>query len=292
MVNTRRRGFSAFDVVNGAIMLTIVISTLYPYWYCLISSFSRLNTGTGFRLWPNGYTVSAYRILIEDRTVWTAYGNTFLRTALGTALGVVFTMLTAYPLSKRDLPFGGAITNYVIFTMLFSGGIIPSYMLIQNLGLMDSVWSLVLPNLVGAYNVFIMRNFFRSVPQSLEESAMLDGCGWVRMLWRIVVPLSKPVIATISLWLIVMHWNAYYDAMIYIQTTEKTVLQVILRRIAIERSSTTTSAMLARLSQGDSFPSRTLESAMIVVALIPMIAIYPFVQKYFVKGIMIGAIKG
>lgn len=292
MVRKRRRRASAFDIVNTVIMLLVIVTTLYPFWYCLIMSFSRWDTGTGFRLWPNGFTLNAYKLLFEDRIVWRAYGNTVLRTLLGTSLGLVFTALTAYPLSKLTLPFNSFLTNFVLFTMLFSGGLIPSYLLIYNLRLMDTIWALVLPNLVGAYNVFIMRNFFRSIPQSLEESAMLDGCGWFGILWRIVVPLSKPVMATVGLWLAVMHWNSYYDAMLYIRTDEKTVLQVILRRIAVERTSTTTAAMMANISQGARFPSRTLETAMIVVALVPMLAVYPFIQKYFVKGIMVGSVKG
>ena len=278
--------------MNSIVMLFIVLITLYPFWYCLVSSFSRIDTGSGFLLWPNGYTVGAYRILYNNRTVWSAYRNTMIRTVLGTALALIFTALTAYPLSKKELPFRGFFTNYIIFTMLFSGGIIPSYLLIKNLGIMNTVWALVLPNLVGAYNVFIMRNFFRSIPESLEESAMLDGAGWFTLLWRIIIPVSKPVFATVALWILVWHWNSYFDAMVYIQDTDKTVLQVILRRISVERNSMDVNALLSRLGQADRFPNLALECAMIIVAVLPMIAIYPFVQKYFVKGIMIGSIKG
>lgn len=281
-----------FDITNIAFMVAIIIVTIYPFWYTIVNSFNEIDAGSGLVFLPHKFTLSAYDLLFKYKLIWTGYKNTVVRTLLGTVLSLFFTMVTAYPLSKRDLPLNRFFMKFILITMLFSGGLIPTYLQVKSLGLLNSVLALVLPGLLNAFNIFIVRNFYWSIPASLEESAFIDGAGWFRILFRIVIPLSKPVLATIALWVLVGHWNAWFDAMIYITDPQKTVVQVILRRIALERSSTDILVIMNKMSHDKDFSSKTLESAIIVITILPMLIIYPFLQKYFVKGIMIGAIKG
>ena len=179
-----------------------------------------------------------------------------------------------------------------MFTMMFSGGMIPSYLLVKDLHLLNSLWALILPTLLGAYNIFIMRNFFRSIPVSLEEAARMDGASWFYIWWKII-PLAKPVLATITLWILVGHWNSWFDATIYITDPEKTVMQVVLRRISIENSAADMNAIMVRMQKGaNAATSKSVEMAMVVITILPMLVVYPFLQKYFGKGIMVGSIKG
>ena len=289
----RTKGELAFDTVNVTFMFLIIVVTLYPFWFTIVRSFSQVVVGNGITLWPNKFSVSAYSLLFDYDLVWIGYRNTILRCILGTFLSVFFTALTAYPLSKPEMPFQGFLTNFVLITMLFSGGLIPSYILVKDLNMLNSIWSLVLPGMMGAYNIFIVRNFFRSIPASLEESARIDGANWFYIWIRIIVPLAKPVIATITLWSLVGHWNAWFDALIYIQDNTKTVVQVVLRNVTIENSATDMNAIMSKMANKNQRPSgKTLEAAMTVVTIVPMLIVYPFLQKYFVKGIMIGSIKG
>lgn len=294
MVNKKiAKGSRVFDFINIVIMLLVLISTLYPFWYVLVLSFSGVDKGGGIQLWPNEFSLDAYKVLFQYELVWTGYLNTIIRCAAGTFLSVFFTAMTAYPLSKKDLPFGAFFTNLILFTMLFSGGLIPSYLLVKDLKLLNTIWALVLPGMLGAYNIFIVRNFFKSIPISLEESARIDGAGWFTIWLKIIVPLAKPVLATVTLWILVGNWNAWFDALIYITDISKTVVQVVLRKISIENSSADVAAIAAKMSKGGGqVATKTLETAMVVVTIIPMLVTYPFLQKYFVKGIMIGSIKG
>lgn len=273
-------------------MILVIVTTLYPFWYVLVLSFSGVDKGGGIQFWPNQFSTRAYEALFRYDLVWTGYRNTIVRCVIGTTLSVFFTAMTAYPLSKRDLPFHNFFTNMILFTMLFGGGLIPTYLLVKDLNLLNSVWALILPSMLGAYNIFIVRNFFRSIPESLEESARIDGAGWFTIFLRIILPLAKPVIATVTLWILVGNWNAWFDAFIYITDSTKTVVQVILRKISIENSAVDMAAIAQRMAKGEGqIASKTLETAMVVVTIIPMLITYPFLQKYYVKGIMIGSIK-
>jgi putative aldouronate transport system permease protein len=289
----KKRKIKAFDVFLCILMLFVILTTLYPFWYTIVVSLSGVDKSSGIQFLPNEFTLDAYKLLMDYDPIWTGYRNTIIRCILGTFLSVFFTALTAYPLSKKELPFNNAFTNFILFTMLFSGGMIPSYLLVKNLHLLNTIWALVLPNLMGAYNIFIVRNFFRSIPVSLEEAARIDGAGWFFIWGKIVVPLAKPVLATVTLWTLVGHWNAWFDATIYITDPNKTVMQVILRRISIENSAADMGAIVAKMQRGaDAVTSRSLEMAMVVVTILPMLIVYPFLQKYFVKGIMVGSVKG
>lgn len=289
----KKKKIQLFDVFLIVFMLLVVITTIYPFWYTIVVSLSGVDKSSGIQFLPNKFTWNAYKLLLNYSAVWTGYKNTILRCILGTTLGVFFTAMTAYPLSKNDLPFHNFFTDFILFTMLFSGGMIPTYLLVKDLHLLDSIWALVLPGLMGAYNIFIMRNFFRSIPVSLEEAARMDGASWFYIWWKIILPLAKPVLATVALWILVGHWNAWFDASIYIHDPNKTVVQVVLRRIAIENSSADMNAIRTRMSNGTNLATaKSLEMAMVVVTIFPMLVIYPFLQKYFAKGILVGSVKG
>ena len=242
----------------------------------------------GLHLIPFRISFEGYIKVLNYSLIWTSYVNTIIRTILGMAISVSLYILGGYPLSKKELPNRRFWTLLILFTMYFSGGLIPSYILITKyLNLMNTVWSMVLPPAVSAFTLIIIRNFFESIPDSLEESARIDGASELRVLISIVVPLSKPVIATISLWSLVFHWNAWFDCMLYITDQNKYVLQMVLRQILlmgqIQDLNVTTVA---------SVNNETMKMATLVVSIVPIIAIYPFLQKYFVKGVMIGAVKG
>lgn len=282
-----------FNFCNIIFMLLVIITTIYPFWYVIILSFSGVDSGKGIQFLPNEFTLDAYKVLLDYDLVWIGYRNTIIRCIIGTTLSITFTAMAAYPLSKKDLPFNNFFTNVILFTMMFGGGLIPSYLLVKDLHLLNTVWALVLPGMLGAFNIFIMRNFFRAIPASLEESARIDGAGWFYIWIKIILPLSMPVLATVTLWILVGHWNSWFDALIYITDISKTVVQVILRRITLENSATDVMAIAAKMAKGEQqVIGKALETAMVVVTIIPMLITYPFLQKYFVKGIMIGSIKG
>lgn len=296
MVSSKQKkslGSGVFDIVNVIIMLAVLITTLYPFWYVLVLSMSGMDKGGGIQLWPAEFSLDAYKVMLNYDLVWSGYLNTIVRCIIGTTLSVIFTAMTAYPLSKKGLPFGNFFTNLILFTMLFSGGLIPTYLLVKDLQMLNTLWALVLPSMLGAYNIFIVRNFFRSIPGDLEESARIDGAGWFTIWLKIILPLAKPVLATVTLWILVANWNSWFDALIYITDNNKTVLQIVLRKISIENNAADVTAIAAKMAKGgDQIASKTLESAMVVVTIVPMLITYPFLQKYFVKGIMIGSVKG
>ena len=230
-------------------------------------------------------------MVLSNPNILTGYLNTLFRTIVGTFLTVLTTCMFAYPLSKKDLPHRSLITFLVLFTMLFGGGLVPTYLLIRDLRLIDSLWVYVLPGLTSAFNIIIVRNFFQSIPESLRESASIDGASDVRILFQIYMPLSKPVLATVSLWTAVAHWNAWFDALLYINSESKQVLQMFLRRIVIENSTQLIEKGLVN-PEVTQFTPETIKAATVIVTILPILLVYPFVQRYFVKGIMLGSVKG
>lgn len=244
----------------------------------------------GFHLFPTTLDFSGYERVFDYNVIWTSYGNTIVRTLLGTAITLVLTFLGAYPLSKRSLPNRKLWTGVIVLTMFFSGGLIPSYLLIKNIGLMNSVWALVLPGAVSAFMLLIVRNFIAALPESLEESAKMDGANEIVVLFRIVLPLSLPIIATVGLYSGVGHWNAWFDSMIYIQDEGKQVLQMILRRILLEGQDVASESGSG--SHAAVVNSETVKMAALIVSILPILFVYPFLQKYFVKGTLMGSVKG
>ncbi|MFC4597417.1 carbohydrate ABC transporter permease [Cohnella hongkongensis] len=277
----------------NAFLLIIAIVTLYPFWHVLMYSFSdpKLAMGGGLFLLPRGFSFDSYVRLFQNSGVGQAYSNSLFRLFVGTLVNVVFTATLAYPLSLRRFLWRTPLTLMIFFTMLFSGGMIPTYLLVNSLGLVDTLWALIVPSAISAWNFFIMKNYFQSVPPELEESASMDGASPMRVLFSIILPVSMPVIAAISLFYGVFHWNSYFDAVLYLHSQDKEVLPVFLRTMlnysAMESSKgLDDSAVMANVSE------ETLKMTAIVASILPMLVIYPFLQKYFVKGVMIGSVKG
>lgn len=288
------RGQRVFQFFNYIIIALIVFTTLYPFMHELSISFSTNKEAysPGFHFFPNPneITFTAYKTILGSSTVWTGYMNTIIRTICGTVLSLLVYGLLAYPLSKERMPFVNVFTKLLIFTMLFQGGMIPTYIIMRRLNLVNTRLILILQGVVSAFNIIVMRNFFKSIPESLEESAKIDGANDLRVFFRIILPLSKAVLATIGLWVAVWHWNAWFDGMIYIRDKDKQVLQVILRDILIMNQGDLFSDM--RMADNRDFSGMQLKAAMVIVSIVPIMMVYPFIQKYFVKGIMLGAVKG
>ena len=285
----------AFDVLNSLGMIVLCFFVIFPFWSQFVTSFSGGYEAyeKPLMLWPRTISFNAYVVIFQFKTIWFGYWNSIVRMILGTVLATFFTALTAYPLSKKQLPFHNTATMLLLFTMLFSAPLIPNYLLVKNLGLLNSVWALVVPGMISAWNVFIVRNFFRSLPESLEESAIVDGASRMRIFLQIVLPLSVPVIATISLWAAVWHWNEWFAAMLYIHDARKQVLQMVMREfILLNRQGNVKSIIDEMNNQGRFTSTKQIESTTIMLSVLPMIIIYPFIQKHFVKGIMVGSIKG
>jgi putative aldouronate transport system permease protein len=288
----RTLGERVFDCFNTAIMVMVIIITLYPIIYVLAASFSqpgRLIANRGLLLWPLGFQTLGYQKVFENRMIISGYRNTILYMAVGTTINVVLTSLAAFCLSRKRFYLRHFLTFVVTFTMFFSGGLIPTYLQVRSYGLYNSMWALILPTAMSAWNMIIMRTAFLSIPDSLEESARIDGASNLTVLVRIVMPLSMATVAIMILFYAVGHWNSWFNAMLYLKTRAKYPLQLVLREVLIEN-------MTDAMSAGESSSERqslgeVIKYATIIVATVPILLIYPFLQKYFVKGVMIGAIK-
>jgi putative aldouronate transport system permease protein len=282
----------ALDILVWVLMILFSATVVYPFWKMLVDSLSSPKDvyALGLKLWPGHPTLQAYREVFRQNTVGIAYVNTVIRAVFGTVLDTVVCFTAAYALSKRSLPLNRTLTLLMIFTMFFGGGLIANYLWIKQIGLYNNRLALILPGAANAFYIVIMRNFFRALPAELEESALIDGASVYRVLFRIVVPLSLPVVATVGLWSVVGHWNAWFDALIYTPDRNQIVLQVLLRRLLVEHQAT----QLMDFLQEDegSLVEETVTAATLFVSIGPIILVYPFVQKYFVKGIMTGAVKG
>ncbi len=296
--------FSIHDTLTDKILMVFVyillvlllITMIYPFWDQLIMSLSTRDASLrgGFRLWTWPISWAGYRVVLQSKELGIAFLNTIFRVVAGTLWTVFITALTAYPLSRDDFPMRGLFTGLILFTMWFGGGLIPGYLLRKSLGLLDKRLVLILPG-IGAYNIIIMRSFFRSIPREMQEAAQLDGASDFALWLRVIMPLSKPVLATIALWSAVGHWNAYFDVLIYITDRTKYTLQIILRRALLE------SEMAAMgMEPGPEFydpnvqrPTEpTVKAALLMVTTVPVLLVYPFLQRYFIKGIMLGSLKG
>lgn len=288
-------GDRVFEIVNTALLALILLVILYPLWFVVIASVSdpaKVVAGDVL-LWPAGVSFEAYRMVFRDSMIMTGYRNTLYYTILGTAINLVMTVLAAYPLSRKDWVGRGFFMALVMFTMFFSGGTIPTYLLMNDLGLINTTWALVLPGAVSVYNAIVMRTFFiNSIPLELQEAAQVDGCSNTRLLLRIVLPLSKPILAVMVLFYGVAHWNAFFGALIYITESDRYPLQLVLRSILIQNT-----ASQDMLGEVDTLGNRvmlaeTIKYALIIVSTLPMMVLYPFLQRFFEKGVMVGSVKG
>lgn len=285
-----------FDVIVAVIVVFLTILVLYPLYFVVIASFSDPNlVESGQVLFlPRGVTLEGYRYILDDNRIWSGYLNTFLYTIFGTLLAVCITVPAAYALSRRDMIGRGVLMKFFVFTMYFGGGMIPTYLLIKQLHLIDTYLVLILLGSFSAYNLIICRTFFQStIPLELQEAAEIDGCSIPRFFFSVVLPLSKAVIAIMVLYYAVGHWNDYFNALIYINRQELRPLQLVMRDIliqgqTIDPGSSVDPEQIVRLQQ----IGRSIKYGSIIVSSLPVLIFYPFVQKYFVKGIMIGSIKG
>ena len=286
-------GDYAFLAFDWLILILFFLILAYPLLYVIASSFSAMQITT-LSLIPKKFSLEGYRAVIEYKYIWIGYANSLLYMTLGTAIALVVTICCAYPLSRPDFKAGKLLMGLCLFTMYFSGGIIPTFLWIRDLHMLDTIWAIVLPTSLSVYNMIVMRTYFAtSIPGDLREAAQLDGCGDFLFLYSIVLPLSGPILAVIALYYAVALWNGYFNAMLYLRTKTKLPLTMFLRDILVLNQMTGLDAgldmeQMARAEER----AQIMKYSLIIVGSLPMMLIYPFVQKYFVKGVMIGAVKG
>ena len=289
------RGDKIFNVINGLLIAVVLIMIIYPLWFVIIASVSDPAKVLGGQviLMPRKFTLEGYRMVFRDPMIMTGYRNTLFYTVTGTAINLVMTILAAYPLSRKDWVGRGFFMGVLMFTMFFSGGIIPTYLMMNSLGMINTVWAMILPGAVSVYNTIIMRTFFvNSIPPELQEAAQVDGCSNTRLLLQIVLPLSKQILAVMVLFYGVAHWNAFFNALIYLTESKRYPLQLVLRSILIQN--TASQDMLGDLDTMGSrvMMAETIKYALIIVSTLPVMILYPFLQRFFEKGVMVGAVKG
>jgi putative aldouronate transport system permease protein len=274
------------------ILLLMAFVSVYPFWYVLMYSMSESKSALsgGLFFLPKNLDFTGYKLVLQQNQIYVAYGNTIARTALGTALSLFLTATMAYPLSLPRLKGRGFLSGAIFFTMLFTGGIIPTYLIVNDLHMIDTFWALIIPNAMSAYNLFIMKNYFQSLPPSLEESARVDGAGTLTTLFRIILPMSGPTLAAVGMFYGVAYWTTYMDGILYINSTNLQILQVYLRNLLASAGS---SAVLSGIGSNSSKVSdMTLQMVTVSVSVIPVLFVYPFLQKYYAKGVVTGAVKG
>jgi len=289
------RGDRIFNIVNISIMIFLSFCFLYPFWYTFCMSFMKTDEAvrSRFVLFVQDPTFESYKIVLTSGNIWNAYKNTIIRTVLGSVLSLIVTFMGAVALARRDLPGRNLFQTIMIITMFFSGGLIPTYLLVKDLGLLNTWWAWILPGMTSCWHVVLCRNFIQSLPDSFVESAVLDGANPIVITFKIIMPLSKAIMAVLLLQFAVGQWNSYFDAMIYNREPALEVLQQLLRRILIDQGSTNDAFRDNVLTESSYFTTpQTVKAATVMVATIPIMCVYPFLQKYFVKGIMVGGLKG
>ena len=298
MVRNKSIGSRVFNFVNIVFFAFVIIACILPVWHVFCASFSDAGwvlNQSGIIWQIHDFSLTGYKLVFENDNIWTGYLNTFFYVIANTALGMLLTVMGAYALSRKDFLWANPVMLGISFTMLFSGGIIPSYILVtQYLDMYDSRWALIIPTCMNAFNLILIRTALQNVPASLEESAMLDGAGRFTILFRIMLPLIKATLATVVLYFVIGNWNSWFNAMIYLRTRSKFPLQLVLREILITASdAATTGTVTSSTETGDTALYRQLtQYCTIIVSTVPIFIFYPFIQKYFESGVMIGAIKG
>lgn len=286
-------GDKIFVVINSAILICLCIITLYPIWYVFCASMTSntyLVSHPGILLWPHEMTFGAYKLAFSHPLLLSGYTNTLIILAVSLPINILLTLFAGYFMASKDVMFKPLIQGLIMFTMFFSGGMIPAYLNVRSLGLYNSLWALILPGALSVYNSIICKTAIESVPESLKESAYIDGANDVIILFKIIVPLIKATLAVLLLYYGVAHWNAWFNASIYLKDNEKLPIQNIMRAILIANSNVLNSAA-AENDQVNQF-AEAIKYSTIILTTLPVLCIYPFIQKYFVKGVMIGAVKG
>ena len=280
-------GDRIFDAVVYLILALVGVAAVFPLLYVVsvsVTPFGEVLRQGGFVVIPRSITFDAYRQFLGRSDITRAFGVTAFITVVGTLINLVLTTLMAYPLSKRNLPGRGIFLFFVVFTLLFSGGIIPTYLVVKGTGLIDTVWAMIIPNAIWSFNVLVMKSFFESLPEELFESARLDGAGELRALWQIALPLSLPVMLTVGLFYAVGHWNEFFQALMYVTDRTLQPLQIVIRGILQQSQSLESAESMV--------PTATLQMAAVVLASLPILLVYPFIQKHFTKGVLLGSVKG
>ncbi|MGO4495035.1 carbohydrate ABC transporter permease [Paenibacillus sp. 2RAB27] len=292
MLNKTSFAEKCFDAINVVLLILLMLLTVYPLIYVLFASVSDAGTLMGYKgmLWrPLGFSLDAYTNVFRNPMIVRGYGNTLFVVLAGLVLNITLTAFGAYALSRKSLRYRKPLMLFIIFTMFFSGGLIPLYLTVKGVGLIDSLWSLIIPTAINTFNLILMKTAFEAIPDALEESAKIDGANDFVILFRIVLPLSMPVIAVMLLYYGVGHWNSWFNAMIFLQERSLYPLQLVLRGILLQGE---TNANSGASDDDAAMLAATLKYATIIVATVPILFVYPFLQKYFVKGALIGAVKG
>ena len=279
------------QIITYLVIAVLMFVFVYPFWQTIVLSFSDkiYANAPGFKFWPKEFCLDAYKAIFADNSIFIGYANTIWRTVVGTVLTVSVTYLAAFAMRHRGIPGWSLINFLIVFTMFFGGGMVPTYLNIKELGLLNTRWVLVLPGVAGAWNFIIMRNFLSSIDKEMEEAAYIDGANTFQIMLRVILPLSKAVIAVIALWAVVGHWNAWFDSMVYANGKNLLVLQTVVRRLIDTGDELTASGNAATMAD---ITPETVRAATVMVATVPILMGYPFVQKYLVQGTMVGAVKG
>ena len=295
MLKRKSAGDVLFDAINYSLLTIGMLLILYPLYFVLIASVSdpnRIYSGDVW-LYPQGITLDGYQRIFNDSIIWIGYANSLLYAVVGTAISVSLTLLAAYPLSRRDFVGRNIFMWFFMFTMFFNGGLIPTYLLVKDLGMINTIWALVIPGAAGVFNIIIVRTFFQStIPDEMREAAFMDGCSNTRFFLLVVLPLSKPIIAVMVLFHVVGFWNGFFDALIYLNEEAKYPLQLVLRNILVQNQVSSNMMIDVESYAAKLRVTELIKYGVIIVASLPLLVLYPFLQRYFVKGAMIGSIKG
>lgn len=288
-------GEKIFDTANVLLLILLVILTLYPCWYVLVASVSnpvKIYDNGGLLFLPVDFNIGSYLEVVKNSQLWVGYRNTIFYVVTGTFLSVALTSSAAFCASRKDLPGKNGIMFMILLTMYFSGGLIPTYLVVKSLKMLDTPWAMILPQAVTTYNLIITLSYFKNIPDSMEEAAIIDGAGPFRTFISVMLPLAKPIIAVISLYYAVSMWNNYFSALIYLRKKSFQPLQLILREILVQNNASSAQAGMSGATGDSAAYAANIKYATVVVSTVPILCIYPLLQKYLVKGVMIGAIKG
>ncbi|ADO56685.1 MULTISPECIES: carbohydrate ABC transporter permease [Paenibacillus] len=295
LLKRKSKGDLWFDIINYVMLTIVMLLVLFPLYFVLIASLSDPNLIYSGEVWffPKGFTLDGYGRIFSDSSIWIGYANSILYASLGTLIGVAVTVCAAYPLARKGLAGKPVIMWFLLISMFFSGGLIPTYLLIKDLHMLNTIWALVIPGAGGVFNVIIVRTFFQStIPDEMWEAASIDGCSNTRFFWSIVLPLSKSVIAVMVLYHVVGFWNGFFDALIYLNDESKYPLQLVLRNILVQNQANSSMMIDVESYAAKMRVTELIKYGVIMVSSLPLLILYPFLQKYFVKGVMIGSIKG
>ncbi|MFE5318427.1 carbohydrate ABC transporter permease [Paenibacillus sp. NPDC056579] len=288
----QQKKMTLFDIVNYTLLTMISLCCIFPFLYIISVSLTHFSVYVPyeFHLLPEKWSLGAYSYILQSNSFMSALQSTLFITVVGTVLNLAFTFTMAYGLTEKKLPHRRWIYGLVVFSLVFSAGIIPTFLLVKELGLMNSYWSLIIPSLTNAWSLIVVKSFMDSLPIEVIESAKIDGCNDLGVFWKIVIPLSMPALAAFVLFFAVAHWNTYFNALMFLTDSKKWTLQVLVKSLVLDNSATVAGM---ESSIGDSTPpSETVRSASIILAILPILVVYPFLQKHFAKGVMLGSVKG